>query len=93
MSPGVQRFGEQFLPPGGVSGEREKGKGRGDRGLYIGTGWGRNGQASMRIEEGSNRCGGSVTGVELGLRRKTTDGWGPLSVRVREGRVYRFGIF
>jgi hypothetical protein len=24
----------------------------------------------MRIEEGSNRCGGSVTGVELGLRKK-----------------------
>jgi hypothetical protein len=38
MSPGVQRFGEQFLPPGGVSGEREKGKGRGDRGLFKGVG-------------------------------------------------------
>jgi hypothetical protein len=45
----------------------------------------------MRIEEGSNRCGGSVTGVELGLRRKMTDGWDPLSVRVSEGRAYRFG--
>jgi hypothetical protein len=33
----------------------------------------------------------AVSGEVCGRRRKTTDGWGPLSVREGEGIGYRFG--
>jgi hypothetical protein len=42
----AKESGEQFLPPGSVSGEREKGKRRGERELFIGVGYCQNGRGS-----------------------------------------------
>jgi hypothetical protein len=44
-------FGERFRQPCGDAGGKSEGEGRGECGLYIGTGWGRNGRALTRIEE------------------------------------------
>jgi hypothetical protein len=53
-------FGERFRQPCGDAGGENEGEGRGECGLYIGTGWGRNGRALTRIEGEELRGGNGL---------------------------------
>jgi hypothetical protein len=66
-----------------------KGVGGEGGGLYIGTGWGRNGRALTRIEE-EKLLGGNGLWRQFRSREEEPNRWVPLSVGEREKRLYQF---